>query len=91
MIEDVRVYRGMMNTKEEIVLKVPLDVAESYRKATDEEQAQIAARLSVMLRSRLTKEGAIAQLNRTMDDISEQAQARGLTPEILESILNDDQ
>jgi regulator of protease activity HflC (stomatin/prohibitin superfamily) len=79
-----------MNTKEEIVLKVPLDVAETYRKATDKEQAQIAARLSVMLRSQLTKEAAIAKLNRTMDNISEQAQARGLTPEILESILNDD-
>jgi hypothetical protein len=80
-----------MNAKEEIVLRVPLDVAESYRKATDEEQAQIAARLSVMLRSRLTKGKAITQLNRTMDDISEQVQTRGLTPEILESILNDDQ
>jgi hypothetical protein len=79
-----------MNTKEEIVLKVPLDVAETYRKSTDEEQAQIAARLSVMLRSQLTKEAAIAKLNQTMDNISEQAQARGLTPEMLESILNDD-
>ncbi|MGB8698663.1 MAG: hypothetical protein WCD18_04535 [Thermosynechococcaceae cyanobacterium] len=79
-----------MNT-EEIVLKVPLDVAETYRRATEEEQAQIAARLSVMMRLRLNQEAAIAKLNRTMDDISEKAQARGLTPEILESILNDDQ
>jgi hypothetical protein len=80
-----------MNTKEEIILRVPLDVAQTYRQATEEERGQIAARLSVMLRSRLTREEAIAKLNRTMDEISEEAQARGLTPEILESILNDDE
>ncbi len=80
-----------MNTKEEIILKVPLDVAETYRKATEEERGQIAARLSVMLRSQLTTEAAISKLNRTMDEISEEAQARGLTPEILESLLNDDE
>jgi hypothetical protein len=80
-----------MNTKEEIILRVPLDVAQTYRQATEEERGQIAARLSVMLRSRLTREEAIAKLNRTMDEISTEAQARGLTPEILESILNDDE
>jgi regulator of protease activity HflC (stomatin/prohibitin superfamily) len=80
-----------MNIKEEIILKVPLDVAETYRKATEEERGQIAARLSVMLRSRLTREAAIAKLNQTMDEISEEAQAKGLTPEILESILHDDE
>jgi hypothetical protein len=81
----------VMNTKEEIILRVPLDVAQTYRQATEEERGQIAARLSVMLRSRLTREEAIAKLNRTMDEISTEAQARGLTPEILESILNDDE
>jgi regulator of protease activity HflC (stomatin/prohibitin superfamily) len=80
-----------MNMKEEIILKVPSDVAETYRKATEEERGQIAARLSVMLRSRLTTEAALSKLNRTMDEISEEAQARGLTPEILESILHDDE
>jgi regulator of protease activity HflC (stomatin/prohibitin superfamily) len=78
-----------MNTKEEIILSVPTDVAQTYRKATEQERGQIAARLSVMLRSRLTREEAIAKLNKTMDEISTEAQARGLTPEILESILND--
>lgn len=80
-----------MNTKEEIILRVPMDVAQTYRQATEEERGQIAARLSVMLRSWLTREEAIAKLNRTMDEISEEAQVRGLTPEILESILNDDE
>jgi hypothetical protein len=78
-----------MNTKEEIILSVPMDVAQTYRQATEQERGQIAARLSVMLRSRMTREQAIAKLNQTMDEISEEAQARGLTPEILESILND--
>ncbi len=80
-----------MNTKEEIILRVPMDVAQTYRQATEEERGQIAARLSVMLRSRLTREEAIAKLNRTMDEVSTEAQARGLTPEILESILNDNE
>jgi hypothetical protein len=80
-----------MNIKEEIILRVPLDVAQTYRQATEEERGQIAARLSVMLRSRLTREEAISKLNRTMDEIGTEAQARGLTPEILESILNDDE
>jgi hypothetical protein len=44
-----------------------------------------------MLRSRLTREAANARLNQTMDEISEEAQAKGLTPEILESILHDDE
>ena len=78
-----------MGIKEEIVLKVPLDVAETYRKATEEERGQIAARLSVMLRSRLTREAAIAKLNRTIDEISEDAQARGLTSEILHLLLHE--
>ncbi len=80
-----------MNTKEEIILRVPMDVAQTYRQATEEERGQIAARLSVMLRSRLTREEAIAKLNRTMDEVSTEAHVRGLTPEILESILNDDE
>jgi hypothetical protein len=66
MIEVVGSLRQAMNTKAEITLKVPLDVAEAYRKATEKERGQIAVRLSVMLRSRLT-------------------------PEILGSILHDDE
>jgi hypothetical protein len=34
---------------------------------------------------------AVARLRNTMDKASQEAQERGLTPEILESILNDDE
>jgi hypothetical protein len=39
--------------------------------------------------SRRDKQEALAKLRQTMDELSAEAQARGLTPEILESILND--
>lgn len=81
----------MININEEITLKVPLDVAQAYRQATEEEQQQIVARLAVMVRSPLARVDAVKKLSKTMDDISKEAQANGLTPEILESILNDDE
>lgn len=76
-----------MSFKEAITIKVPVDVAEAYRNATEEEREQIAARLTVMMRS--TREEALNRLWQTMDKISNRAAERGLTPEILESILND--
>jgi hypothetical protein len=89
-------HKGLKNKqhhlgKEEIIIKVPPDVAEAYRNTTDEQREQMDAKVVAILkysmRSRLS---AIDKLRRTMDDISAEAQERGLTPEILESILNDD-
>ncbi|WP_202896004.1 hypothetical protein [Iningainema tapete] len=79
-------------TKEEITIKVPSEVAESYRNATEEEREQIEARIAVLLKSSMTSRlEAIAKLRQTMDEIGTRAVQRGLTPEILESILNDDE
>jgi len=81
-----------MITKEEITIKVPSEVAEAYRNATEEERKQIEARIAVLLKSSMTgKQEAIAKLRQTMDEIGTRAVERGLTPEILESILNDDE
>jgi hypothetical protein len=77
--------------KEEIIIRVPSDVAEAYRNTTDEQREQMDAKVVAMLKySMRSREQAIGKLRRTMDDISAEAQERGLTPEILESILNDD-
>jgi len=81
-----------MITKEEITIKVPSSVAEAYRNATEEERSQIEARIAVLLKSSMTcRQEAIAKLRQTMDEIGRRAVERGLTPSILESILNDDE
>ncbi len=81
-----------MITKEEITIKVPSEVAQAYRNATEEERSQIEARIAVLLKSSMTsRQEAIAKLRQTMDEIGTRAAQRGLTPEILSSILNDDE
>lgn len=78
-----------MITKEEITIKVPSELAEAYRNASEEEREQIEVRIAVLLKSSVTsKQEAIANLRQTMDEIGKRVVERGLTPEILESILN---
>ena len=81
-----------MSAIEEITIKVPQEIAEVYRKATEDEQQQIAMRIGVILKSSMrSKSEALARLRQTMDEISGEVTAKGLTPEILESILHDDE
>ncbi|MHC5824304.1 MAG: hypothetical protein ACYT04_52820 [Nostoc sp.] len=81
-----------MITKEEITIKVPSEVAEAYRNATEEEREQLQLKIAAIMQSKFTipRQEAIARLRNTMDKASLEVQERGLTPEILESILNDD-
>lgn len=66
-------------------ITIPLDsyTARLYAEASDEDKKKLHLLLSLWLR-----EFAISPrpLKAIMDEISEKAQARGLTPEILESI-----
>jgi chorismate mutase len=79
-----------MATVEEIPIQVPSAVAAAYRSATETERLQIAARIGLMLKVATgSKPDAVDRLKQTMNDISSEAEANGLTPEILESILND--
>lgn len=79
-----------MATVEEIAIEVPSAVAEAYRSATETERLQIATRIGWMLRVATgSRQDAVDRLKQTMSDISAEAEANGLTPEILESILND--
>lgn len=81
-----------MMSKEEITIKVPPDVAEVYRNATEAERQQIEAKIAAIMKCSINnRQLAIDKLRQTMDEISAEAQERGLTPSILESILNDDQ
>jgi hypothetical protein len=79
-----------MSAIQEITIKVPSDIAEAYSKATDSQRQQIALKIGVMLTGVMSeKEIAIDRIKQQMDDISREATANGLTPEILASILNE--
>ncbi len=82
-----------MITKEEITIKVPFEVAEAYRNASEEEREQLQLKIVAIMQSQFStdRQEAIARLRNTMDKASLEAQERGLTLEILESILNDDE
>ncbi|KYC42396.1 hypothetical protein WA1_20735 [Scytonema hofmannii PCC 7110] len=82
-----------MITKAEITIKVPSEIAQAYRNATEEQREQLQLKITAIMQSQLTtlRQEAVARLRNTMDKASQEAQERGLTPEILESILNDDE
>lgn len=68
-----------------ITIEVDADAAKIYAAATPEEQWKMQVLLSLRLRDLTIKPRR--SLREVMDDMSREAQAKGLTPEILESIL----
>lgn len=76
-----------MQISEEIIIKVSPNIAQAYQKATEQKKASLSTLISIFLREE--GENNIDFLGKLMDDISDQAIARGLTPEILETILNE--
>lgn len=71
-----------------ISLPVDPDTARMYNEASDEDRLRIQVLLRLYLGTWLTRPGR--SLNEIMDQIGAEAQARGLTPEILEDILRDE-
>ncbi|HIK09173.1 MAG TPA: hypothetical protein IGS52_02705 [Oscillatoriaceae cyanobacterium M33_DOE_052] len=69
-------------------INIPVDpeIAKAYREAEPEKQQKIAMFLNVMLKKTLNQ----IPLLEIMEAASQQAIAKGMTPEILESILNDE-
>ncbi|MGI0480999.1 hypothetical protein ACN4EE_09415 [Geminocystis sp. CENA526] len=81
-----------MTQLQEITIKVPLTIAEAYNQADEEKKQEIINRITFFLQpATIDKQTAIAQLRQTMVEIGKEAQSRGLTPEILEEILNEDE
>lgn len=68
-------------------IEVAPDVASAYNSASEEDQKKIQVLMRLWLQELSSTRGP--SLNEVMDMISDRAQARGLTPEILESILNE--
>lgn len=71
----------------EITIPVLPEIADAYRAASEPERQRLQALVSVFLQKH--DESDVTLLRKTMDELSEQAQERGLTPDILASILNE--
>ncbi|WP_330203389.1 hypothetical protein [Cyanobacterium sp. Dongsha4] len=76
-----------MLVSEEITIQVTPQVAKAYQLATEKEKQRLSAIASLFFDEEAKED--IDFLGRIMDEISDRAVARGLTPEILADILND--
>lgn len=69
-----------------ITIRVNVEAARIFETAPEEQKRKIEALLSLKL-TQATREKRT--LEEVMSDISQKAQERGMTPEILKSILNE--
>jgi hypothetical protein len=71
-------------------ISIPVDPesAKAYRDASPEEQRKLAILLNLRLRE-LTL-GPTRPLQEIMDEIGAQAEARGMTPDVLDALLRDE-
>ena len=77
---------------EPITILVDPDAAKAFRRTSAKERKQLGFELGIWLRRRTHRKPTAADKNRlmkTMDEIGAHAQSRGLTPEILQSILDE--
>ncbi len=70
-----------------ILIEVSPEAAELYQSASSEEKERV--RILIDLLMRRPSEDDSDFLGKLMDEISDEAEARGLTPEILKSLLNE--
>ncbi|GBF79990.1 hypothetical protein [Aphanothece sacrum] len=80
-----------MIKQEEITIKVSSEIAQIYRQASQEEQEQLQLKISALLQLQImeSRQQKLKKFRETMDKSSQEAQANGLTPEILEAILSE--
>lgn len=71
-----------------ISLEVDADSARAFAAASEEDRRKIQFLLSLRLRELTAR--PVRPLKEVMDDIGRNAEACGLTPEILESLLRDE-
>lgn len=74
-----------METKS-ITIRVNSEVAQVFETASEEQRRKFEALLSLKLTQASREKRTLEEV---MDDISQKAQEGGLTPEILDSILNE--
>jgi hypothetical protein len=71
---------------EEITIRVDPEAAQAYRETSDEERRKLDLLLSLRIHEATEAPGSLKNL---MRDIGREARERGLTPEILDAILNE--
>ena len=71
---------------EHITVSVDRDVAEAYRSASDDERCKLDVLISMRLREATQSPRSLKEVAR---EVSRNCQQRGLTPEILQSILDE--
>ncbi len=71
---------------EQITISVPVEAAQIYRSVSPEEQRKLEALMSLRL---LDAGRPPESLKHVMREVSNAAQDRGLTPEILQTLLDD--
>ena len=69
-----------------LVLRVDPATARAYRDASDEDKERARSVFALTLRAR---EESVEETMAFFDEVARNARARGLTPEILDDILND--
>ncbi len=72
-----------------ITITLDKDVAEKYNTASDEERQKINLLIRLFLQDMIMPDTLSAQ--HILDVIGNEAQRRGLTPEILDQLLNEDE
>ena len=72
---------------EQITVSVDSDIATAYRNASDHDRRKLDLMINLRLREVTTPGRSVRE---TMAEISRNAQQRGLTPEILRSILGEE-
>lgn len=75
------------NSMTRISIEVSPEAAELYQAAPPEEKERVRALVDLLIRKPVNND--LEFLRKLMDEISDEAEARGLTPEILESLLNE--
>lgn len=71
---------------EAITIQVDSEAAQAYKSVSDEERRKLDLLLNLRLRDAIRPGASLQDI---MDEMSRNAQQRGLTPEILQSILDE--
>lgn len=71
-----------------ITIPVDAETARAYQAASEDDQKKMQVLLRLRLRELTT--ASTVSLRDLMDEIGTEAEARGMTPEILERLLRDD-
>ena len=73
---------------EAITLEIDSDAVQAFKSVSVEERGKLQVLLSIWLKEYARADATF--LKETMDEVSRKAQSRGLTPEVLESILEEE-